>query len=99
MEVTILELMFHFMKIIEPTGEVKRSCEECGEGMGKKEAKFNRLPKILFIQVPRLNKDGYTINTKKVDFSTKTLDLVGFVENGYVGETVYEFSSGICIND
>lgn len=97
MELTVIELMFNFMKVIEPTSDVNRNCEKCGDLLVKQEAKFNRLPKLLFVQVPRFNKDGYTLNTKKVDFPTTTLDLMGFVEHGYKGETVYEFSSGICI--
>jgi len=47
--------------------------------MIKNEAKFSKLPKLLFLQVPRLNKDGYTFNTRAVSFPTTTLDLSGFV--------------------
>jgi hypothetical protein len=53
--------------------------------MTKNEAKFSKLPKILFLQIPRLGKDGYTMNMKPVTFPTTTLDLAGFVEMDYQG--------------
>lgn len=91
-DLTILELMFHFMKILDPPSEIKylskifsRNCEVCKSPMTKNEAKFSRLPKLLFLQVPRLNKDGYTYNTRSVSFPTNTLDLAGFVESDYQG--------------
>jgi hypothetical protein len=34
--------------------------------MEKKSTAYTKLPNILFLHIPRMNKDGYTINSKFV---------------------------------
>ena len=91
---TLAELLLQFMSNRPPADKSKIQCS-CSKVMKMRKSQFTKLPPLLIVKVDRTGKSGQQLNMQYLQ-CPDSLDMNGFVVQGYTGPTTYDLVSTIC---